>query len=400
MPVTVQDVEVAAQHLEGQVVRTPLVRSARLSELLGVELFFKLESQQYTGSFKDRGACNKLQLVRAENAGGGVIAASAGNHAQGVAYHARRLGLPATIVMPERTPFSKIERTEALGAAAVLFGDSLLEAADHARELASERGLSFVHPYDDEAIIAGQGTVALEMLQDQPGLDVLIVPIGGGGLISGMAVAAKALRPGIRVIGVQTEMCPSMHAVLRGHEVALQTQTLADGIAVKRPGKLTREYVQALVDDLVLVDERLLERAVAMLANQMKLVAEGAGAAAFAALLGNPGACAGKRVGIVVSGGNIDARLLSTVLLRALERDGKIARLRIQISDSPGVLSLVTRLIGGCGADIIDIVHERVFATVHPRQAELDVVMETRGKAHVERIMKALQDAGFPSRVF
>lgn len=398
MPVTFDDVSAAAHALAGHVVRTPMVRSPRLSELLGAELHFKLENQQFTGSFKDRGAGHKLQQVRAASSAAGVVAASAGNHAQGVAYHARRLGLPATIVMPERTAFSKVERTEAFGAVAVLHGDSLLEATDKARELAGERGLEFVHPYDDEAVIAGQGTVALEMLADQPELEVLVVPIGGGGLISGMAVAARALRPQIRIVGVQAELCPAMHALLRGTEASLQTRTIADGIAVKRPGQLTRDYVQRLVDEIVLVDERLLERSIALLANQLKLVAEGAGAAACAAVLANPGAFAGRRVGVVVSGGNIDARLLSTVLLRGLERDGKVARIRVLISDSPGVLSLVARLIGDSGADIVDIVHERVFAAVHPRQAELDVVLETRGKAHVERILKLLQDAGFPAR--
>jgi threonine dehydratase len=329
-----------------------------------------------------------------------VIAASAGNHAQGVAYHSRHLGIPATIVMPQHTPFSKVERTEALGAAVVLHGESLAEATEHAKVLTAQHGLAFVHPYDDPAIVAGQGTVGREMLADRPDLDVIVVPIGGGGLISGIAVWAKAQRPGIRIVGVQTRLCPSMHAAVGGTDVALRTSTIADGIAVKVPGTLTKVLVQQHVDEILLVDEPIIERAMQVLANQQKIVAEGAGAVGVAALLADPTPFRGKRVGVVISGGNVDARLLSTVLLRGLQHDGKIARVRIEISDSPGVLSRVTKIIASSGADIIDIEHQRLFSAVPARQAELDVVMETRGRAHVERILSDLQQNGFPARVF
>ncbi|HLQ36898.1 MAG TPA: threonine ammonia-lyase [Planctomycetota bacterium] len=401
MTLSARDIETAARTLHGQIVRTPLVGSPRLSALLGAELLFKLESQQYTGSFKDRGACCKLQQLRQQATPcAGVIAASAGNHAQGVAFHARRLGIPALIVMPQTTPFSKVERTELLGAAIVLHGASLSEAYEHAQVLAGQKGLALVHPYDDPAIVAGQGTVGLEMLADRPDLDVLVVPIGGGGLIGGIALWAKAQRPSIRVIGVQSELCPSMHAARRGQTVPLRTGTIADGIAVKVPGVLTRTLVQQLVDDIVLVSEAAIERGMQLLLDQQKIVAEGAGAAAFAAVLADPAPFAGNKVGIVVSGGNVDARLLSTVLLRGLQRDGKIARVRIDIDDSPGVLSRVARLIGSSGADIIDIEHQRLFSAVLPRQAELDVVMETRGRAHVERILQDLAGDGFQARPF
>lgn len=400
MTTTARDVEIAAAALQGHVVRTPLVPSPRLSEQLGCELWLKLETMQFTGSFKDRGACNKLQLLHRSGETGGVIAASAGNHAQGVAHHGRRLGIPATIVMPQSTPFSKVERTEGLGATVVLHGESLSEAQEHALELGQARGLTFVHPYDDEAIIAGQGTVAVEMLADRPDLEVLVVPIGGGGLLSGIALWARHVAPRIRIVGVQTEACPAMHAVLRGErEPALRTNTLADGIAVKRPGMLTREILARTIDEIVLVDENAIENAVHVLAAQQKVVAEGAGAAGFAAVLARPEAFAGKRVGVVICGGNIDRRMLSTVLLRGLKRDGKAARLHIEIHDAPGVLSKVTRLIGESGADIIDITHQRMFSRLPPRYAELDIVLETRGQEHVAQILGALAGAGFPARL-
>jgi threonine dehydratase len=399
--VSANDIEAAAAAIAGRVVRTPLVDAPRLSAMLDLRLCCKLESQQYTGSFKDRGACNKLLQLRAQSpAPKGVIAASAGNHAQGVAYHSRHLGIPATIVMPQHTPFSKVERTEALGAAVVLHGESLAEAAEHAQVLMAQQGLAFVHPYDDPAIVAGQGTVGREMLAEQPGLDVIVVPLGGGGLASGIAVWCKAQKPSIRVIGVQTRLCPSMHAAVAGQDVPLRTGTIADGIAVKVPGTLTKALVQQHVDEIRLVDEPMIERAMQLLANQQKIVAEGAGAVGIAALLADPAPFRGKHVGVVISGGNVDARLLSTVLLRGLQHDGKIARVRIEITDSPGVLSRVTRIIGASGADIIDIEHQRLFSAVPARQAELDVVMETRGRAHVERILADLQGNGFPARVF
>jgi len=399
-PVTARDVDAAAAAIAGHVVHTPLVTATRLSEQLGCEVRFKLESLQMTGSFKDRGACHKLQLLaRAAVPARGVVAASAGNHAQGVAWHARRLGLSATIVMPQATPFSKVERTESHGAQVVLHGESLAEAQDHALGLARE-GIEFVHPYDDPAIVAGQGTVAREILADWPAVDCLVVPIGGGGLIAGMALCSKAQRPQLRVVGVQTTACPAMHAAVRGDAPPqLRTLTLADGIAVKRPGRITTPLIARLVDDIVLVDEPAIERAVQLLASQQKIVAEGAGACAYAALLDDPASFVGKHVAVVVSGGNIDRRMLSTVLLRGLAHDGKIARLRIEIEDVPGVLARVTRLIGDTGADIIDITHERTFTKQPPRCAELDVTCETRGRAHVEALLALLHGQGFRAQL-
>ncbi|HEX5052341.1 MAG TPA: threonine ammonia-lyase [Planctomycetota bacterium] len=400
MQVTAQDVASAADAIRSHVIRTPTIAAQRLGEPLGVRLFLKLENLQLTGSFKDRGSCLKLQrLAQAPEPPTGVIAASAGNHAQGVAWHARRLGMPALIVMPQTTPFSKVDRTEALGAEVLLRGESVAESATYAQALARERGLAFVHPYDDPLIVAGQGTVAVEMLEDQPQLDTLIVPVGGGGLCAGMAVWAKHVKPEIRVFGVQTELCPSMHAKLRGEPVPpLRTHTLAEGIAVKTPGVVTSEILAELATDILLVDETDIETAVQQLAVQQKVVAEGAGAAGYAALLRHTGLFVGHDVGIVVCGGNIDRRMLSTVLLRSLARDGKIAKLRISIHDVPGVLARVTQMIGAAGADIIDIEHQRLFNNLAPRQAELDVVMETRGRSHVDQILLTLEEAGFPTR--
>ncbi|HEX6812677.1 MAG TPA: threonine ammonia-lyase [Planctomycetota bacterium] len=399
MTVTAQDVASAALAIKSYVLRTPTIAATRLSEMLGLQLFLKLESMQFTGSFKDRGSCLKLQrLAQAKEPPAGVAAASAGNHAQGVAYHARRLGMRALIVMPKNTPFSKVERTEALGAEVLLRGESLAESAVYAQALATERQLTYVHPYDDPAIIAGQGTVALEMLEDQPQLDTLVVPIGGGGLCAGMAIWAKHSKPSIRVIGVQTEMCPSMVAHLRNENRVLHTHTLAEGIAVKTPGVLTSEIIKRLVDDVVLVGETDIENAVQVLVAQQKIVAEGAGAAGFAAVLRHPALFKGREVGVVVCGGNIDRRMLSTVLLRGLKRDGKVAKLRIEIHDVPGVLAQVTQMIGAAGADIIEIEHQRLFTSLAPRQAELDVVMETRGQAHVDQILLTLEAAGFPAQ--
>ncbi|MEO6595548.1 MAG: threonine ammonia-lyase [Planctomycetota bacterium] len=400
MQVTAQDIASAADAIRSHVIRTPTIAAPRLGEALGVRLFFKLENLQLTGSFKDRGSCLKLQrLAQAAEPPSGVIAASAGNHAQGVAWHARRLGMRATIVMPQTTPFSKVDRTEALGAEVVLRGESVAESTTHAQGLARERGLVFVHPYDDPVIVAGQGTVALEMLEDQPQIDTLVVPVGGGGLCAGMAVWAKHVNPKIRVFGVQTELCPSMRAHIRGEPVPpLRTHTLADGIAVKTPGVVTSEILKELAEDILLVDETDIETAVQQLAVQQKVVAEGAGATGYAALLRHTSLFAGHDVGVVICGGNIDRRMLSTVLLRSLARDGKIAKLRISIHDVPGVLARVTQMIGASGADIIDIEHQRLFNNLAPRQAELDVVMETRGRVHVEQILATLGEAGFPAR--
>lgn len=399
MQVTAQDVASASLAIKNHVQRTPTIAAPRLGEALGCRLFLKLENMQYTGSFKDRGSCLKLQrLAQSPEPPAGVVAASAGNHAQGVAFHARRLGLPATIVMPQTTPFSKVERTEALGAEVLLRGESVAESTTFAQELARQRNLAFVHPYDDAVVIAGQGTVALEMLEDQPDIDTLVVPIGGGGLCSGMAIWGKHIKPTMRVYGVQTEMCPSMRCMIRGEPLpVLRTHTLADGIAVKNPGVITSEILKALVDDVLLVDEVDIETAVQTLVAQQKLVAEGAGAAGIAALMRHPEVFKNRAVGVVICGGNIDRRMLSTVLLRGLKRDGKVAKLRISIHDVPGVLARVTQMIGAAGADIIDIEHQRLFNNLAPRQAELDVVMETRGKAHVDQILLTLEAAGFPA---
>ncbi|MFO1076741.1 MAG: threonine ammonia-lyase [Planctomycetota bacterium] len=401
MTVTAQDIRAAADAIAAHVVRTPTIVSPRLSDLVGATVVLKLENMQFTGSFKDRGACHALQrLATRTPRPRGVVAASAGNHAQGVAHHAHRLGLPATIVMPKNTPFAKVERTEAHGAAVVLRGESLAESYVVARELATQKDLEFIHPYDDPGIVAGQGTVAIELLEDRPTLDTLVVPIGGGGLISGIALWAKAQKPSLRILGVQTELCPSMRAKIRGDAAPkLRTHTLADGIAVKVPGELTSAIIARLVDDILLVGETDLETAVQVLASHGKVVAEGAGAAAFAALQRYSGMFRSREVGVVVSGGNIDRRLLSTVLLRGLLRDGKIARLRIQMHDVPGTLARITEMIGAAGADIVDIEHERLFVDVAARQAELLVVMETRGSSHVQQILDALRDAGFPAEL-
>jgi threonine dehydratase len=326
---------------------------------------------------------------------------SAGNHAQGVAYHARRLGIPATIVMPASTPFTKIDRTEALGARVVLRGESLVEAREAADQLAREGGLVPVHPYDDAAVIAGQGTVALEMLTEEPGLEILLVPVGGGGLISGIAVAAKALSPKVEIIGVQSALYPSMYRVLRGIDPGLPTEgtTLAEGIAVKEPGQLTRRIVAALVGAVQLVTERQLEAAVELLIERQKLIVEGAGAAGVAALMSEPERFRGRKVGIVLTGGNIDARLLSSLLMRGLVRGGRLVRLRSELPDLPGALSRVAGIIGGLGANIVEVHHQRLFHDTSVRRAELDVVVETQNARHVDTLIDALVAAGFPTRL-
>lgn len=400
MQVTAQDVAAAHPAIRSHIQRTPTIAAPRLSEMLGLRLYLKLENLQFTGSFKDRGACLKLQrLAQQAEPPAGVVAASAGNHAQGVAFHARRLGIKALIVMPLTTPFSKVERTEGLGAEVVIRGESVAESTVHAKELAAQRGYAFVHPYDDPLIVAGQGTAAIEMLEDQPHLDTLVVPIGGGGLCAGMALWAKHVNPAMRVYGVQTSMCPSMLARIKGLPVPpLHTHTLADGIAVKTPGVIPAAILERLLEDVLLVDETDIETAVQVLAAQQKVVAEGAGAAGVAAIMRHTSVFHGREVGVVVCGGNIDRRMLSTVLLRGLKRDGKVAKLRIAIHDVPGVLARVTQMIGAAGADIIEIEHHRLFTGLAPRQAELDVVMETRGIAHVEQILASLQGVGFPAQ--
>jgi threonine dehydratase len=400
--VKVEDVRAAANLLNGVIWPTPCAPARRLSGRLGLEIALKLENLQLTGSFKARGAYVKLSSLEAEQRKRGVIAMSAGNHAQGVAFHCQRLGIPATIVMPKSTPFTKVERTSALGATVKLKGENLNEAADYARERAEAKGLAFIHPYDDPLIVAGQGTVGLEMLFARPDLDTLVVPIGGGGLISGIAIAAKALKPALRVVGVQTQLYPDM-ARRFGKDVPKRAEgaspaTLAEGIAVKTPGRLTSRIVAAMVDDIILVSEDAVERAVNLLMAEEKIVAEGAGAAALAAVLTDQERFASRKLGLVVSGGNIDQRMLASILMRGLTRDGRIARLRIEINDAPGMLAKVSGAIAAAGGNIIEINHQRLFSDVPVMRADLDVLIETRGGEHLAAIEARLAADGFPSR--
>jgi threonine dehydratase len=399
LPVTIDDIRAAAAAIEGEVMRTPAIRSPALSSLTGAEVVLKLETMHPTGSFKERGALTKLKSLDAAQRRAGVIAMSAGNHAQGVAFHASRLGIPATIVMPEGTPFTKVERTEAHGARVVLRGEGLGEARQAAQAIAAAEGLSLIHPYDDRLIIAGQGTIGLELLEDFPELDAIIVPIGGGGVMAGTAIAATTLKPSIEMIGVEAALYPSMHHFLAGIEAPKGGQTLAEGIAVKEPGKLTSEIIRALVADILLVDEGQLECAVETLLDTQKLVAEGAGAAPLAALLAAPERFRGRQVGLVLCGGNIDARIVASILMRGLVRAGRLVRIRVEISDAPGVLAKIARIIGEKGGNIVEIYHQRLFHDVPVKLAEVDAVLETRNPGHVGEIMATLTQAGFPTRL-
>ncbi|MDA1089413.1 MAG: threonine ammonia-lyase [Proteobacteria bacterium] len=401
MTVTIEDIRAAAELLEGKIVRTPSVRSGALSDLCGANIVLKLENLQRTGSFKPRGAFIKLSGLTDQEKTSGVVAASAGNHAQGVAYHARNLKIPATIFMPEGTPFTKVGCTEALGAKVVLCGAGLTETRVAAIRQCEEQGQVFVHPYDDEKIIAGQGTVGLELLSDAPDLDVMVVPVGGGGLLAGSAVAAKALKPDLEIIGVEAELYPSMSQALAGGPPAAKGNkaTLAEGIAVKEPGVLTKPLIAELVSDILLVGEAALESAVQTYLEVQRLVTEGAGAASLAAVMENKDRFKGKTVGLVVSGGNIDSRLLSSVLMRGLVREGRMVRLRIEISDTPGSLSRASGLIGDSGGNIVEVFHQRLFYDIPVKQTEIDVVIETIDSSHVDDIIKALVNAGFPTRL-
>jgi threonine dehydratase len=372
-----------------------------LSERTGARVFLKLETRQRTGSFKDRGAVNRLLPLAQGQAEPvrGVIAMSAGNHAQSVAYQCKRLGIPATIVMPETTPFTKVRRTKQHGARVVLCGDTLVEAAFRAEQIARDEHLTLVHPYEDERVIAGQGTVALEMMQDVPDLDVLIVPVGGGGLLAGTLVAVKERMPSIRVIGVQTQTYPSLYNVLRDLEPVHGGQTIAEGIAVKSIGAIPLEIARALLDETALVGEQAIECAIHLLLEEEKILAEGAGAAPIAALLSSLENYAGKSVGIIISGGNIDTGLLANVIMRVRLREGRVVRLRIEINDKPGVLADIARMIGDTGANIIDVVHHRFFSDIPSKQAELDVTFETRSPSDVDIILNKLGDADYPARV-
>ena len=398
MSISGQDVRNAAAQLEGHVLRTPMVVSPLLSQQLGCNIYAKLECLQYTSSFKARGAFIAMQSLSDEQRSAGVIAMSAGNHAQAVAYHAGQMGIPAVIVMPSQTPFAKIARTRAYGAEVVLEGRNLNDCESKVQALIDSRGLTLIHPYDNNEVMIGQGTVGLEMLIDQPDLDVLVVPIGGGGLVGGIATIAKEMRPDIRIIGVQTEAYPSMHAAMLGRDIVCGGETLAEGIAVKKPGGVTLPVVQALVDEIVLVNEKHLEWAVSALVEQQRIVAEGAGAAGIAAIYAHPQLFKGLKVGVVICGGNIDPRLLSSILNRNMAIDGRIARLRIDISDEPGMLAAITESIGRCGGNIIEIYHQRLFFDVPAKLAKIDAVVETRGPEHIDEIIADLRNRKFTVR--
>ena len=369
-----------------------------LSRNLGCDLYLKLECLQHTSSFKARGALNAMLGLTDEQRRRGVIAMSAGNHAQAVAYHAEHMGIPATIVMPAQTPFAKVARTRAFGAKVVLEGRNLNECEGTVNELIKANGLTLIHPYDNELVMMGQGTAGLEMLTDQPDLDILVVPIGGGGLIGGIATIARDMRPNIKIYGVQTELYPSMKLAIAGEDITCGGETLAEGIAVKKPGGVTLPVVDALVDDILLVNERALEWAVGALIEQQRIVAEGAGAAGIAAIYANPGLFAGKKIGTVICGGNIDPRLLASILNRNMAVDGRIARLRIDISDEPGMLAAISTSIGKCGGNIVEIYHQRLFYDVPAKLAKIDAVVETRGPDHVDEIIAALRAANFQVR--
>jgi len=388
--VTIDDIRRAAGTIGDAVVRTPCVLSRTLSEIAGAQIHLKLENLQYTASFKDRGALNRLLALSPEERRRGVICMSAGNHAQAVAYHAGRLGIPATIVMPRTTPFIKVANTERLGGRVMLEGDSLAEAASCAETLCVRDRLVFIHPYDDPLIIAGQGTLALEMLEDAPDLDDLVVPIGGGGLVTGCATAAKSLRPDIRVIGVEAALYPSMVQALRGEPSTAQGLTIAEGIAVKTPGRIALSSMATLVSDILLVTEGEIEHAVHLMAEIEKTVVEGAGATPLAAVLANRERFAGRRVGLVVSGGNIDSRTLSSVLMRGLVRAGRLLRLRVEVPDQPGMLARVTTLIGELGGNIVEVQHERWFRDIPVRMTGIDLIVETRDAAAGDEILNGL----------
>ena len=395
MTVTADDIRNAATLLEGRVLRTPFVDAPMLSRTLGCNLVLKLECLQHTSSFKARGAYVAMIALDEGQKQRGVIAMSAGNHAQAVAYHAQQMGIPAVIVMPAQTPFAKVARTRSFGAEVVLEGRNLNECESTVADLIDQRGLTLVHPYDNELVMTGQGTAGLEMLTDRPDLDILLVPIGGGGLMGGIATIARDMRPNLKIYGVQTELYPAMKMAVAGEDIVCGGETLAEGIAVKKPGGVTRTVVSDLVDDILLVHEQSLEWAVGALVEQQRVVAEGAGAAGIAAIYQHPRLFAGKTVGAVICGGNIDPRLLASILNRNMASDGRIARLRIDISDEPGMLAAITTSIGRCGGNIVEIYHQRLFYDVPAKLAKIDAVIETRGPDHVDEIIADLRAANF-----
>lgn len=401
-PFTVIDIasiQTARENLRGQVLKTPFTLSRTLSDIFGAEIWLKFENLQFTASFKERGALNRMLTLSEAERAKGVIAVSAGNHAQGVAYHAQRMGVPAVIVMPRFTPTVKVANTRRFGAEVVLAGDTFDDAKARGYELAQERGLIMIHPYDDEAVIAGQGTVGLEMLEDQPQLDTLAVAIGGGGLISGIATAAKALKPGIEIVGVQTERFPSMYAALKGVTMPQGPYTIAEGIAVKSPGDITREVAGRLVDRIELVSESDIEHAIVVLLEIEKSVVEGAGAAGLAALLRaqeeGSDRYRGKRIGLVLTGGNIDPLMLGELIERGMVRAGRLARIRVDLRDLPGALAHATKLIADAQANITEVHHQRAFTSLPVRNVEVDFVLQTRGHDHIQEVIEVLNNAGF-----
>ncbi|MFZ3323649.1 MAG: threonine ammonia-lyase [Usitatibacter sp.] len=398
MTVDIKDIEAAAEVIRGQVVETPCLSSRTLSEITGAQVFLKFENHQFTASFKERGALNKLSSLDAAARAKGVIACSAGNHAQGVAYHASRLGIPAVIVMPRFTPFVKVEHTQRYGAEVILEGENFDAAKDYAMRSAVERGLTIVHPYNDEKIIAGQGTAGLEILRAHPDLDALIVAIGGGGLISGISIAAKALKPSIEVYGVEMVRFPSMYHALKGTAAQFAASTIAEGIAVKEPGAFTKPIIAKNVNEIFLVDEGDIEEAIVMMVEIEKTVVEGAGAAPLAALLRNRAKFTGKKVALVLGGGNIDPLMLSEIIERGMVRSGRLARILVEVTDLPGSLARVTAIIAQQNANIEQVHHQRTFTSLAVQNAELDLVLKTRNHEHVEQIVAALHRAGFRAR--
>ncbi len=392
---TIDDIRAAAERIKGAVVRTPMLKSRTLSELIGAEVWLKFENLQFTSAYKERGALNKLLQLTGDERGKGVITASAGNHAQAVAYHAKRLGIPATIVMPEPTPTVKVSQTQGHGATVILHGAMFDDAYAKARELEAEQGLVFVHPFDDAQVIAGQGTLALEMFEDAPDLDTLCIPVGGGGLLSGVAIGARALKPDVTLYGVEAELYPSMKCAIEGCSLAVGGDTLAEGIAVKKPGELTSQILRELIDEILLVAERDLEHAVALLVTVEKSVVEGAGAAGLAAMLAQKERFAGRKVATVLCGGNIDTHLLANVLVRELVRTGRIARLRVAVQDQPGALAAITAKFQQAGVNIIEIRHSRIFTALPAKDTVIEVECEARDSAAIDQVERMLQDAGF-----
>ncbi|QKH34631.1 threonine ammonia-lyase [Achromobacter pestifer] len=397
--IDIASIQTARENLRGQVLKTPFTLSRTLSDIFGAEIWLKFENLQFTASFKERGALNRMLTLSEDERAKGVIAVSAGNHAQGVAYHAQRMGVPAVIVMPRFTPTVKVANTRRFGAEVVLAGDTFDDAKARGYELAQERGLIMIHPYDDEAVISGQGTVALEMLEDQPQLDTLVIAIGGGGLISGIATAAKALKPGIEIVGVQTERFPSMYAAVKGVSMPQGAYTIAEGIAVKSPGALTQPIVTQLVDRLELVSESDIEHAIVVLLEIEKSVVEGAGAAGLAALLRakeeGSDRYKGKRIGLVLTGGNIDPLMLGELIERGMVRAGRLARIRVDLRDLPGALAHATKLIADAQANITEVHHQRAFTSLPVRNVEVDFVLQTRGHEHIQEVIDVLNAAGF-----